>query len=51
VAERRSADICLLVEQFDLAVEFVIEVLRLAAIRVQRRHSLAGVRGTAHHTT
>jgi hypothetical protein len=49
--ERGPADVCPLVEQFDLAVQLVMEVLRLAAVSVQRRYSLAGVGMTAHQTT
>lgn len=49
--EHRPEDIRLLVQQCDLAMEFVMKVLRLAAISVKRRYSLASVRTTAHQTT
>lgn len=49
--ERRLEDICLLVQQRDLAMEFVMKVLRLTAISVECRYRLDSARTTAHQTT
>ena len=46
--QRRVQDRCLLIEQFDLVVNLVVEILRLPAISFPRHRRLGVVRPPTH---
>lgn len=50
LGQDRAEDRCLLVEQFDLVVNLVVEILGLPTVRVPRHHRLGVVSLPTHHT-